>query len=147
MSGLVLYRETVGGVWVSTGKKRIVKNLGWLFRHAGQVTELHFKQDGLEYRLSAYLMDGTIYSTYYASREVFAQVFNRNRTLRDVVVFFNNEEWQACGQLTAKPEPRDGNAKCCCGSAIKDATRAELDAWVESHEGCEFKVIEGVYNG
>ena len=102
MTALVLYREVVGGVFVSTGKKKFVKNLGWLFRHAGQVTELHFVRDGLEYRLSAYLMNGTIYSTYFASRAVFATVFNRNRTLKGIYVRFNNDEVQAVGELTAK---------------------------------------------
>lgn len=100
----VTYREVVGGVFASTGKVRTVKNLGWLFKHASQVTELHFKHvAGMDYTLTAYLMDGVIFRCAYASREVFATVFNRNRTLRGIVVYFDNDETQAVGELTGKP--------------------------------------------
>jgi len=102
MSALVIEREVIGGMFVNTGKKKTVKNLGWLFRHGNLVTELHFKQDGLEYRLTAYLVDGRIYSTHFASREVFTTVFNRNRNMRGVVCFFNDGEYQYVGELTTK---------------------------------------------
>lgn len=100
----VTIREVIDGCFVSTGKVKTVKNLGWLFRHAGQVNKISFKQlSGLDYTLTAYLMNGDIFSCAYASRQVFADVFNRNRTLRGIMVTFDGDEQQAIGELTGKP--------------------------------------------
>jgi hypothetical protein len=81
--------------------KTAVRNLGWLFKHASQVTELHFKKQSTgDYLLKAIINCGEkVFETTYASKEVFCEVFNRNRTLQGVVCFFDDEQWQAVGEL------------------------------------------------
>lgn len=141
MAIVILKQAGLSGGFQTVGT-RTVKNLGWLFRHANEVTELHFKKalrnDG-QYQLRAIMMNGNVYETECANRGIFAQVFNRNRTLQGVVVFFDNEEWQAVGELTAVPaiDFKDVN-----GEQIHVGSRVEIgpnyDFWMR---GARFGVV------
>ena len=98
----VIRRKLEGGVFKGEKSTKEVKNLGWLFRHSKEVTELHFdlKDEEGFYRFRAVLMDGTIFLSKFNSRAVFCEVFNRNKTLKGVMVFSNYFLDQACGDLT-----------------------------------------------
>lgn len=100
---IVIHKQAgLSGGW-QTVKTTQVKNLGWLFRHASQVTELHFKKQSEGYLLKAIINCGEkIFETTFADKTVFCEVFNRNRTLRGVVCFFDDDQWQAVGELGYK---------------------------------------------
>lgn len=144
MALVTLKKPALSGGFQTIGT-RAVKNLGWLFRHANQVTELYFKKlsdnhahvDG--YLLKAVMINGSVFESRYASRSVFADTFNRNRTLQGIAVFFDNEEVQAVGELTtlAHSEYADINDKHIhLGSRIE--IPAYTDLWMR---GARFGVV------
>ena len=100
MAIVIHNQAALSGGW-QTVKTVQVKNLGWLFKHASQVTELHFKQQPSgDYLLKAILNCGQmVFETTYADKSIFCDVFNRNRNLQGIVVYFDNDEWQAVGEL------------------------------------------------
>jgi len=125
---IVILKKSVNGVFQTVGTKE-VKNLGWLFRHANDVTELHFKKlQTKDYLLKAIMMNGNVFETTFASRSVFADVFNRNKTLRGIVVFFDDNEYQTVGELTtlAHTEYVDMN-----GNQIHIGSRVEIPAYTD----------------
>lgn len=99
---IVRHREAIAGGW-QTFKVTEVKNLGYLFKHADKVTELHLNASKDGFELRAVFMDGRLFITDFASRSVFADTFNRNKTLKDIAVFYDKCESQSVGTLTATP--------------------------------------------
>lgn len=66
------------------GSEKVVKNLGWLLRHAAEVREITFYRSELAdtdfprpYVLTAALEDGRLFVTTWASAEVFRQWVKR----------------------------------------------------------------------
>lgn len=103
----IINRKCQDGCWVEINRKT-VKNLGWLFKHASSVTELHFDKitdhvyfgEGPRgYVLRAYMTDGRQYQTLFASHSIFCDVFNPNRKLRGIAVFSNFGDMQYVGEL------------------------------------------------
>lgn len=146
---LVILKKVINGGFQTVGT-RTVTNLGWLFRHASEVTELHFtkQQNAHSYLLKAVLMNGNVFETQYESRAVFAEVFNRNRTLQGVVVNFSyngHEERQAVGELTGIPEH---NFVDMNGKQIFHGSRVEIgpnyDLWMRgATHGAVTKLMQG----
>ena len=141
---IVILKKVVNGGFQTVGTKE-VKNLGWLFRHANQVTELHFKRlQTKDYLLKAVMMNGNVFETTYASRSVFADTFNRNKTLKGVVVFFDNDERQSVGELTtlAHTEYVDIN-----GNQIHLGSHVEIPAYTNLWmQGDMFGVVTKLNN-
>lgn len=63
-----------------------VKNLGWLIRHARQVTLLLWNSGSEKHRntFSAYLQDGTIFETNYNCLGICRSWLKRSRTLKGI---------------------------------------------------------------
>lgn len=106
MALLILKEAGLTGGFVSVGTRKI-KNVGWLLRHANEVSELHFKRGSImpegKYLLKAYMMNGNVFECVYNDRSIFALTFNRSRNLRGVIVHFDNDERQFVGELSAYP--------------------------------------------
>lgn len=72
------------------GKQKEVKNLGWLIRHASQVTHITLsdRDDGAKCgcKFIARLEDGTIYQTSFNSYDVCKNWIAARRNLKNVLV-------------------------------------------------------------
>lgn len=89
-------------IFLSNGKTRKVKNLGWLIRNASRISVIHIDPHPSEETgcvLTAHINNGDKYATDWASKTVCWDWLRFRRVLKGIRVCWGKAYWSDCDKL------------------------------------------------